>query len=429
MRIIVTGLIAHHRLLGGVAWDYLNVVLGLARLGHDVFYVEDSGQWPYNLDGGPTGSDWIARDCTPHVEYLAGLMSEYGFGERWAFRFPLTSQWYGLTDIRRAEVIRSADLLINVSGSLEDPGQYRAVRRLAYIDTDPVFTQIELTEGRTVRADLLRGRVAAHDVHWSVGERVMEAGFETGHRWRPMKHPIVLSEWESACEPGTALTTIMNWTSYQPLQFRGATYGQKDAEMIRFLDLPSRLRGKATLEVAMARGPHHVRWETYAGSMPAEIQRLVAVGSVVTPAELLGRAGWRVVDAMLVCADSAKYRRYIQSSRGEWSVAKNGYVRGRAGWFSARSACYLAAGRPVVVQDTGFSSLLPLGEGVLAFETAEEAVAAIEEVQGHYGKHSKAARDVAAEYFDSAKILTRVIEESTAHRELVNQSADDGNGG
>src|SRR5262245_34507537 len=139
LRIIVTGLIAQHPTLGGVAWDYLQYAAGLARLGHDVYYFEDSGEWPYNLDGGPTGNDWVARDCTSNVEHLANIMSRFGLAERWAYRFPINSQWFGLPDGKRTAVLDSADLLINVSGTLEHPHQYREVARLAYIDSDPVF--------------------------------------------------------------------------------------------------------------------------------------------------------------------------------------------------------------------------------------------------------------------------------------------------
>jgi len=178
----------------------------------------------------------------------------------------------------------------------------------------------------------------------------------------------------------------MNWTSYNPVLYNGQSYGQKDVEFMRFLELPSRVT-PTVLEIAVNEG---------------KVRR--------TPRALLARKGWRVVDPQTVCPDLESYRRYIESSKAEWSVAKNGYVVGQAGWFSGRSACYLAAGRPVVVQDSGFAGLLPVGEGLLSFTTMDEAVAAIREVQASYARHAKAARAIAESYFDSDKILTRLIE-------------------
>src|SRR5437660_8681523 len=147
LRIIVTGLMAQHPELGGMTWHYLNYVLGLAALGHDVYYFEDSGQWPYNLDGGPDGSEWIAYDCSRNIEYLGSVLGRYGLADKWAYHFPIAPRWYGLPDRTRKEVLKSADLLINVSGSLVAPEHYRAVKELIYLDTDPVFTQIKLARG------------------------------------------------------------------------------------------------------------------------------------------------------------------------------------------------------------------------------------------------------------------------------------------
>src|SRR2546422_1021844 len=156
-RIIVTGQMAQYP-LGGVTWFYLQYVLGLARLGHDVYYFEDSGQWPYN----PVTQE-LPEECTFNVEYLDGVMSRFGLAGRWAYRFPWQSQWFGLGEKERDEISRTADLLINVSGSLERPQNYRAVHRLAYIDTDPVFTQVKLARGQRD----FRTVVDAHDVHFS----------------------------------------------------------------------------------------------------------------------------------------------------------------------------------------------------------------------------------------------------------------------
>ena len=409
LRIIVTGLIAQHPTLGGVTWDYLQYVLGLAELGCDVFYFEDSGEWPYNLDGGPTGDDWVARDPKTTVEPLAELFERFGLADRWAFRFPLDKgEWFGLPDGRREEVLKSADLLLNVSGTLEHPERYRTVRRMAYIDSDPGFTQVKLA----LEQKDFCARVNAHDVHFTFGEALSSAVPRTGHTWRPTRQPIVLSEWPVIEESGEDFTTVMSWTSYKPLVIEGKRYGQKDVEFEKFLELPSAV-APTKLEVAMGR-LHHVTWETQERNLPLRATTLVQAHPDWTPGDLLEEMGWSVVDPRFGCGDLDSYRRYIQHSKAEWSVAKNGYVRDRTGWFSCRSACYLAAGRPVVIQDTGFSDVIPTGEGVLAFSNLCEAVNAIREVNGNYVRHARAAREIAEEYFDARKVLTRLIEDAMA---------------
>jgi hypothetical protein len=377
LRIIVTGLIAQYP-LGGVTWDYLQYVLGLTQLGHDVYYVEDTGQWPYN-----PGAGGLGKDCDFNIQYLAAVMSRYGLAEQWAYRFPWQSQWFGLSDMKRNEVIQSADLLINVSGTLEHPEQYRQVRRMAYIDSDPVFTQVKLARGQLD----FRKWIDIHDVHFSFGECLSAQVPETGHRWHATRQPIVLAEWRPGRPFREVFTTVMNWTSYKPVVYGDQSYGQKDLEFMRFQELPS-LIAPTALEIAVNAG---------------KTRR--------APRQLLAHKGWRVVDPADVCPDLDSYRQYIESSKAEWSVAKNGYVRGQPGWFSCRSACYLAAGRPVAVQDTGFSNVLPVGEGLVPFSTVEEAAAAIRNIQEHYETHAKAAREIAEVYFAADKVLTRLLDD------------------
>ena len=403
LRIIVTGLIAQHPTLGGVAWDYLQYAAGLARLGHDVFYFEDSGEWPYSIDGGPTGDDWVRRDPSENLVHLQAVLSRHGLGEKWAYRFPLDSRWFGLTNLKRREVIASADLLVNVSGTLEHPQQYRAIPHLIYIDSDPVFTQIklQLKENHTA----FRERFEEHDVFFTFGERIPQ--LDPVRSWHVTRQPILLDQWRDGLH-GQLYTTVMSWTSYKPLHFKGQEYGQKDVEFGRFIELPSKTSN--TLEVALG-GAHHADWEVSQAQLPEPTAALLRQNPRLIPAELLSRNGWRVVDALHRCGTPDAYRKYIISSKAEWSVAKNGYVRGRPGWFSCRSACYLAAGRPVVVQDTGFA--LPTGEGILKFSTLEEAVDAIRGVEGFYPRHARAARSLAEEYFDSEKVLRELIEVAT----------------
>lgn len=404
LRIIVTGLIAQHPSLGGMTWHYLQYLLGLARLGHEVFYFEDSGLVPYDISGGVSGVEAMVFDCADNARALATILARFGLEERWAYRCAPESKWLGMHDDQREDVLHSADLLINVSGTLEHPEHYRGVRRLVYIDTDPVVTQIKYLTG----APEFASRVDRHDIHFSFGEHFSPIVPSTGHDWLPTRQPVVLSEWAPAGPKRDVFTTVMSWTSYAPLHFAGRDFSQKDTEFQRFIGLP-RLVAPARLEVALARTEHR-NWQSELRHLPSGIRELAGKGHFASPRELLEAAGWHVVDANERCADFDTYRDYIRSSRAEWTVAKNAYVQGRPGWFSERSACYLASGRPVVVQDTGFGAVLPVGEGLLRFETPAEAVAAVRDVDRDYARHSLAARAIAESYFDSDSVLSRLLE-------------------
>jgi hypothetical protein len=206
----------------------------------------------------------------------------------------------------------------------------------------------------------------------------------------------MLSEWDPSAPYRDVYTTVMNWTSHNSVNYNGQTYGQKDVEFRRFIELPHMV-APTVLELAIGSGKN---------------QR--------TPYDLLAYKGWHLVDPAQVCPDLDSFREYTESSKGEWSVAKNGYVLGQSGWFSERSARYLAAGRPVMLQDTGYSSILdtgyssilPVGEGLLAFTTAEEAAAAVQEIETNYAHHAKTAREIAEAYFDASTVLARLIEDA-----------------
>ncbi len=394
LKVVVTGLIAQHPTLGGITWHYLQYVLGLARLGHDVFYFEDSGEGPYNTDGGATGSDYVAKTCSQNLAHLADTATRFGFEERWAYHCAVDEQWFGLSDMQRRAVLNDADLLINVSGTLADPNPYRKIPRLAYIDTDPVVTQAKIAA-----RGIFRGRVDTHDIHFSFGESLGDEVPQTGHLWHPTRQPIVLSEWDPIESRSDAYTTVMNWTSYEPLVHRGVSLGQKDVEFRKFLDLPSAV-APVRLKIALG-GTRHRKWETADSG-----------GADLDPVNLLDDAGWGVLDADVVCRDADRYREFIRSSRAEWSVAKNAYVQGQPGWFSERSACYLASGRPVVIQDTGFAGILPVGQGIVPFTDFPTAVAAVASVEEDYANHCDAARSLAERYFDSDRVLAQLVNEA-----------------
>lgn len=377
LRIVVTGLLAQYP-LGGAAWDYLQYPVGLHRMGHDVYYVENTGLWPFNPHEGG-----VSAGCDDNVRHLSTLMRRFGLGDRWAYCFAWQDQWFGMSDRRRAEVLATADVFINVSGVWRDPVLLREQTgaRMVFIDSDPVFTQIKLARGQVD----FRRSVDAHDVHFSFGEAHSDRVPATGHSWLPTRQPVLLDEWRVDTAVHDRFTTVMNWTSYKPVELDGVTYGQKDIEFRRFLDLPFAV-DPIRLEIAMG---------------PGRNRR--------APLGLLRRRGWTVVDPGEVCPDIDAYRRYVASSRGEWSVAKHGYVAGAPGWFSGRSACYLASGRPVVVEDTGLASVVPTGEGVLTFCSPDEAADRLHAVDGDIGRHARAARDIATEYFDSDRVLDDLL--------------------
>jgi hypothetical protein len=395
LKVIVTGLIGQHYGMGGVTWDYLQYLVGLKILGHEVYYFEDSGEWPYNFTGGPTGDQWEAKDCEQNIRHIHQTLQRYGLENNWAYRYPVNNTWFGMSETKRKNVIKEADILFNVSGTLMTPENYREVSKLVYIDSDPGFTELKMRESR------FNERVNCHDHFFSFGELLFLQNTDSGIKWLPTRSPIVLSEWNSPLGKSDHYTTIMNWTSYKPLEKEGKIYGQKDVEFIKFLELPQRKK-ECSFEVAMA-PLQHDNWKTESPSGKD-------LGNFKSPQELLTRFGWKLTDAHQKCNNMDNYREYIFNSRGEWSVAKGGYVVDKSGWFSCRTACYLAAGKPAIVQNTGFDKILPTGFGLFAFESMEEIENAVELVEGNYKYHCEKAKELAKAYLDSDKVLPDLID-------------------
>jgi hypothetical protein len=383
MRVVVTGLVATYP-IGGVAWDYLQYVEGFLRLGCDVFYLEDTGQWCYDPDVGT-----FVRDAAKGARYLVDALARIapGAAEAWSVRAP-DGAGHGRDAAAVARACDGADLFLNVSGASLLRDEYRAARVLAFVDTDPCYSQARAAavDAGTVDAQM-REAVAAmrrHDVFFTLGEHLGAADCAVptvGLRWRPTRQPVLLDRWEAPPAPGGAFTTVMSWRIDPPPPIvDGRVYGGKDVELERFLTLPSRTAER--LELALA------------GDAPRDRVRA---------------AGWRVADAQAVSRTPASYRAYVAGSRGELSIAKNAYVATRSGWFSTRSAAYLASGRPVILQDTGFSAHLPLGRGLHAFTTVDEAVAALDDVRRDHGAACRDARDVARECFAAERVCERLL--------------------
>jgi hypothetical protein len=381
VRVVVTGLIATYP-VGGVAWDYLQYVHGLAALGHDVTYLEDTGQWVYS----PRLSTFT-ETCEDNLAYLARILGERG-RVPWAFRDP-HGRVHGLDHARLVSACRDADLFLNVSGSCWLRDEYRGRGVHAYVDTDPCYSQAKLAaaDGGTAEdavresAQMIRG----HDVFFSFAENIgrPDCAIPTvGLPWHPTRHPIVLADWPVSDPPADgAFTTVMSWKiDVTPPAIGNRVYGGKDVEFAKLLPLPTRTPTR--LEIAL--------------SGPAPRERLTA-------------AGWQLRDARVASATPESYQAYIAGSRGEFSVAKEAYVATRSGWFSTRSASYLAMGRPVVIQDTGLATHYPTGGAIMSFCDLEEAVAALAAVEQDYGRRCRAARALAAEMFGAQRVLGRLL--------------------
>lgn len=383
MRIVVTGLVATYP-LGGVSWDYLAYVDGFLRLGHDVLYLEDTGAWFYH-----SGDQTFSADAAPNLRYLTDALGLVDApATAWAVRAP-DGVCHGLDAASVRRFCRSADLFLNVSGSCWLREEYRGARRTVYLDSDPGYTQAKLwaadrgcaTEDQLFSVNLIR----QHDCFFTFAEHIGEADCRVptcGIEWKTTRQPVVLERWPFAFDQAARrFTTVMSWQQETaPPVIDGVRYGAKDVEFLRFLDLP-----------------HHT---------PAELE--VAIGGAA-PSARLAAHGWHVVDAHTCSMTMTDYQRYLQSSRGEWSVAKNIYVALRSGWFSTRSAVYLASGKPVVVQDTGWSAHYPTGAGLLAFETMDEASAALAAVDADYRRHCDAARAVAERELAAPAVLGRLL--------------------
>jgi hypothetical protein len=300
-------------------------------------------------------------------------MERLGLKDRWIYRDAKRRHW-GLTARQAREIISQADLLFNLSGVSWFEGFERIPQRV-YVDEDPAFTQINAAHDPKNREFL-----SSHTHLFSYGRNIGKPGCTVptlGLQWQTCCQPVVLREWPLRFTARAApFTTVMNWTSYSSVRFRGETYGQKSVEFRKILKLPA---------------------------LTTQFLEVAVRGDVAT--KKLTAYGWRIAEPLAVSRTVDTYRDYIRRSRGEFSIAKNGYVKMRSGWFSDRSATYLASGKPVVLQDTGYSQWLPVGEGLVAFNTVEEAAAALETVNGDYRRHCRAARAIAIEYFDSRKVL------------------------
>jgi hypothetical protein len=363
----------------GVTWQVLHYLEGFRRLGHHVFYLEDTQRWPYD----PL-NETVCDDAGPAIGYVGALMARHEYS--WAYRDVASGELYGASEKSLAEALASADVLVNVSGVMVLRDEHGRVPVRVYLETDPVLPQIEIAQGKQFTTELL----AAHTHHFTYGENfgAPECDVPLGRfDYRPTRQPVVLDWWGGDGPPThRAFTTVANWhQTSKDIEWNGRTLTwSKDVQFMRFLALPSRVG--VPVELALA----------------SDDEDALA---------RLGQAGWQVRPAGALSKDIDAYRDYIRASMGEFSVAKEQYALLRSGWFSDRTACYLAAGRPAIVQDTGFDCALPTGEGLFAFATLDDAVAAFESVCSDYRRHARAAREIAAEHLRAETVLGRLIDE------------------
>ena len=383
-RIVLLGAAAQMP-FAGVWWQVRQYLEGFRRLGHDVHYVEDTGNWPYDPE-----RETVTDDASGAVQRLGLLMNDAGFTGRWAFVNPARKgEVWGLSARRLAEVMADCEVLVNLSGATVLGESHRAVPVRIYLETDPVTPQLEIALGRRATIEFL----AAHTHHFTFGERIGTPGCPVPverFRYLPTRQPVVLDLWPPPPwfpQPpprGLRFTTIANWEQHhKDIVFAGNTYTwSKSVEFMKLLEVP--------------------------GRVPVRIELALALDDAET-IDLLRRSGFEVKPAMPLSRDPDTYRDFITRSGGEFTAAKDQNVRMRSGWFSDRTATYLATGRPAVVQDTGFEDVLPTGEGLLSFHSAQEAIDGLERVAGDYVRHSRAARELAGTHFRAETVLGRLL--------------------
>ncbi len=368
--------------VAGVVWQTLHYLIGLERLGFAPYYVEAHGRTPSML----MSSD--AQDPSDlAAAFLARTLGPWGMGDRWSYQVPGDpAATRGLDDAAVTRVLARAEVVLNLHGGTVPQPEHAAGGRLVYVETDPVQPQIELHDGVAETVDFLDPHVAFFTFAENFPGPACTLPDSGRYRFRPTRQPVVLDLWEGGPDtPGERFTTVANWHQpWRTVEFDGATMGwTKDAQFRRLLDLPART--SAHLELALANCDTADR-------------------------ALLADHGWSVADALEISAEAAPYRAYIQGSRGEFTVAKEQNIAFATGWFSDRSATYLAAGRPVVTQDTGFAHVLPTGRGLLTFATVDEAAAALESVEADPVGHGDAAREIAREHFAHDRVLTDLLD-------------------
>ena len=374
--IVIAGSIAQKPWHGGHTWVFLQYLLGFKKLGWDVLFVDSME----NLKTAP--------DDSPNVHYLRRVMDSYHPDGAYALFYNNGSNTVGLSRKEVVDRTARAAMILNVMGFLRDEEILGAARQRVFLDIDPGFGQMWHELG-------LSPLFQNHDQYLTVGANIGQPSCrvpDCGIPWIPTLPPVCLDYWKPVSDGAAGrFTTVASWRgAYGPVEFGGNTYGLRVHEFRKFATLPSVT--DARFEIAL------------------DIHEADAKDR-----HLLENAGWRLLPPQAAAGDPERYQRFIQDSGAEFMVAKNMYVDTASGWFSDRSVCYLASGKPVLVQDTGLQSLYPTEKGLLTFRSLEEAVAGVREIFLNYSAHSRAARHLAVEMFDSSKVLGRVLDRLSIH--------------
>ena len=380
LTIVVGGYIVAYP-LGGMTWHHLNYLLGLHELGHEVWFLEDSGSYSYPYNPVTWES---SADSTYGRKYLEQTFEQYGLPKRYCYYSEFEDAHYGLNREELNSLLARADLLLCVSGVTPIRADRPRPRKIAVIDTDPVFTQLRMIDDADFAAYYRQFDAVA-----SFGRLIgkPQCPLPThGLDWIGTNQPIAMRHWPVTPASSKAFTTIGKWehTHDRNLEFNGQSYrSSKGVEWMKMIDLPSKVSWDMTLGML---------------SMPAE-----------TAAQFSSH-GWKIVNAEQSTLSCQAYGDFLRDSAGEFTVAKEIYAGLPSGWFSDRSTAYLASGRPVVTQETGFRDWLPTGEGLFSYRTQEEGAAALNAIASDYPRHSSAARTIAERYFDSAKVLPELLQ-------------------
>jgi hypothetical protein len=380
-RLVVLGMMGRCP-FGGQTWLYLNWLRGFARLGHEVYYVEDDAAWPFD-----PRVNAVSSDPGYAASHLDRVMKAIGLEGRWAYRplFKGSDECYGMSATALRTLYRDCDAILNVCGATVLNDDHAAAPLRVYVETDPVTNQLELAGGRAKT----RAVLAAHDAIVSYGENygAPDCGVPIdGFRYLKTRQPIDLELWPAAFDPGAdRYTTIGNWKQQgNDVVWNGETYRwSKHHEFLKFLELPRRrpgLRFELMLNVQDEADKRTLLEHGFALSSPVERS-----------------------------LDPWRYQEMFRASRGEWTVAKDQNVRLRSGWFSERDACYLASGKPVVAQSTGFEKFLPTGEGLFAFHSLDDVLAALDRIESDYPKACRAARAIACEQLDARRVCAAFL--------------------
>ncbi len=370
--------------IAGVIWQHIHYIVGLQRLGHEVYYIEDSARYPYN----PVTYE-ENENYTYAAEVLAKLATQYGFEGRWSYcaRFLPEQPTAGMALEKVRELYRTADAVLNVCGAQEFNEDLLVCHNLLYVESDPGVEQIKIDQGNTKTREYL----TRHRALFTFGELVGSEQFPVpvyDFRWLPTRQPVVTDFWkmDTPPAPDAVFTTVANWNTSgrKDMEWRGEKYlWSKSLEFLKFVEAPV-LSGE-------------------------EFEMATNIGDPATR-ELFHANRWRLVAPDQPSIDWDLYRSYLQNSKGEFTVAKDQYVRLHTGWFSDRTACYLACGRPAITQETGFTQFYGGTKGLLSFRTVEEIVEHVRAINADYGAHAKAAYEIATDAFEATKVLASLLD-------------------